>query len=51
MYIELIEAIRKEYTRRDAEKAEFKARIEVLGQILLPRTLNLELELWNWNKI
>ena len=30
MYIELLEAIREEYTRRDAEKAEFKARIEEL---------------------
>ena len=28
MYIELLKAIREEYTRRDAEKAEFKARIE-----------------------
>jgi len=33
MYIELLEAIREEYTRRDAEKAEFKARIEVLEKI------------------
>src|SRR4051794_2029391 len=30
MYIELLEQIREEYTRRDAEKAEFKARIEEL---------------------
>ena len=30
MYIEFLEAIRKEYIRRDAEKAEFKARIEEL---------------------
>ena len=33
MYIELLEAIREEYTRRDAEKAEFKARIEELEKI------------------
>src|ERR1044071_4930230 len=30
MYIELLKQIREEYTRRDAEKAEFKARIEEL---------------------
>ena len=34
MYIELLEAIREEYTRRDAEKAEFKARIEELEKEL-----------------
>ena len=33
MYMELLEAIREEYTRRDAEKAEFKARIEELEKI------------------
>src|SRR4051794_9436425 len=33
MYIELLEAIREEYTKRDAEKAEFKARIEELEKI------------------
>jgi chromosome segregation ATPase len=33
MYIELLEAIREEYTRRDAEKAEYKARIEELEKI------------------
>ncbi|GES91194.1 hypothetical protein GLOIN_2v1523055 [Rhizophagus clarus] len=30
MYIELLKQIREEYTRRDAEKTEFKARIEEL---------------------
>ena len=30
MYIELLKQIREECTRRDAEKAEFKARIEEL---------------------
>ena len=33
MYIELLKAIREEYTRRDAEEAEFKARIEELEKI------------------
>ena len=32
MYIEFLKQIKKEYTRRDAEKAEFKARIEELGK-------------------
>ena len=33
MYIELLEVIREEYIRRDAEKAEFKVRIEELEKI------------------
>src|SRR5688572_28059940 len=33
MYIELLKVIREKYTRRDAEKAEFKARIEELEKI------------------
>ena len=32
MYIELLKQIREEYTRRDAEKAEFKARTEELEE-------------------
>ena len=33
MYIELLEVIREEYIRRDAEKAEFKVRIKELEKI------------------
>src|SRR6266498_3635157 len=33
MYIELLKVIREEYTRCNAEKAEFKARIEMLEKI------------------
>jgi hypothetical protein len=46
MYIELREQIREGIPGVMLKKAEFKARIEELGkigQILLPRTLNLEL--------